>query len=695
VSDIVLVSMPFGPVFSPSLGLSLLKAQLAAQGRDVRIRYFSIAFAERVGQAFYSRIAVDGTPSIRELAGEWIFSGDLFPGTPAEEEDLYLDEVLRRRAVWADKSWARPLSGALIERIRTVRREVPEFLDRCVDGILADAPRLVGFTSVFQQHAASLALARRLKAARPELVVVLGGANVEGVMGAETVRQFPFVDATVSGEGETVFPELVGRALDGASLAGLPGVRCREGIADDFEGGRFDNTPMVRDMDGLPYPDYGDYFREFAESRFQQAWQPGVFFETSRGCWWGERSHCTFCGLNGATMTFRSKSGARALREVVHLAEAHPGSDVQVVDNILDMAYFKDFVPELARRDLGLDLFYETKSNLKKEQVRMLRAARIRRIQPGIESLSDSVLRLMKKGVSALQNVQLLKWCKELGVEPFWNLLWGFPGEDPDEYTRMADVVPLLTHLRPPVGAADVRLDRFSPNFNDPETHGFTAVRPLLPYRLVYRVPEEAVRNLAYFFAFDYREPRDVVGYTRRFARAVRSWQRVHGKSDLFTVDVEGRLLVWDLRPGRTPPLDVLAGLDRDLLLACDAATDGRQLAEGRDAPLVEERLQSLVERRLLLKDGGRYLALPVPLGAYAPSDAVARLVHETARSLGRRTRGGFLIRLPQAVPAGRPRRGPSLPRRSRGPRTLVPSQFGLTPDGTVVVSFPPSKGAA
>ena len=70
-----------------------------------------------------------------------------------------------------------------------------------------------------------------------------------------------------------------------------------------------------------PIPDYRDFFEQFERSRFGRGWQPSVFVETSRGCWWGERMHCTFCGLNGATMTYRSKSAPRALAELTHLAD--------------------------------------------------------------------------------------------------------------------------------------------------------------------------------------------------------------------------------------------------------------------------------------------------------------------------------------------------------------------------------------
>jgi len=56
--------------------------------------------------------------------------------------------------------------------------------------------------------------------------------------------------------------------------------------------------------------------------------------------------------------------------------------------------------------------FYEVKANLTRVQVSALRAAGVTRIQPGIESLSDHVLKLIGKGTCGLRNVQLLKWCR-------------------------------------------------------------------------------------------------------------------------------------------------------------------------------------------------------------------------------------------------------------------------------------------
>ena len=280
--DVLLVCMPFGGVFSPSIGLSLLKAELAAQGIPARVLYFSIRFAELVGQDFYYKLSTDGTPPIESLAGEWIFSRALF-GASAENEE-YVDAILRKPTTWTTNDTEEPASPALIARILRAREAVDGFLDGCRDEIVRARPKLVGFGSMFQQHVASLALARLVKQSLPGAFVVFGGANCEDVMGAETVRRFPFVDAAVSGEADLVFPALVRRVLEGRPVSGLPGVRTRDGLAAELASGPLSHGPVVRDLDALPYPDYSDYFQQFEASRYGPAWQPRIYLETSRGC---------------------------------------------------------------------------------------------------------------------------------------------------------------------------------------------------------------------------------------------------------------------------------------------------------------------------------------------------------------------------------------------------------------------------
>lgn len=100
-----------------------------------------------------------------------------------------------------------------------------------------------------------------------------------------------------------------------------------------------------------------------------------------------------------------------------------PDLGLYLTDNILDMKYFTTLLPALRDSGLGVSVFCETKANLNKDQVRMLADSGVREGQPGIESLHSSLLRLMRKGCTALQNIQLLKWCQEFGIKPHYNLL--------------------------------------------------------------------------------------------------------------------------------------------------------------------------------------------------------------------------------------------------------------------------------
>jgi ribosomal peptide maturation radical SAM protein 1 len=682
MTDVVLVSMPFGPLFWPSLGLSLLQPQLTARGISTAIEYFTMPFAEAIGERLYSTVAMSYQLSMREQAGEWIFSHALAPQS-AEQVERYIDEILRRRSGYLGRRASIP--EAVIDGMRRARRRVEPFLARCLDGLARHQPAIVGFTSVFQQHVASLALAKAIKARCPDVLIVFGGANCEGVMGAETLRQFPWIDAAVSGEGDVIFPELVTRHLAGKPIAGLPGVMTQTGVKEAFLFNRFPNAPMVEDMDALPYPDYRAYFDRFAETRFADDWQPGTFMETSRGCWWGERQHCTFCGLNGGTMRYRSKSAARALDEMTALARTHEGADIQIVDNILDLDYFKTLLPELAARQVDFGLFYETKSNLKREQVRLLRAAGIRRIQPGIESLSDPILRLMRKGVTALHNIQALKWCKEFGVTPMWNLIWGFPGEPPEEYARMARLVPHLVHLPPPVSFNGLRLDRFSPNFVEHERFGFTDVRPMPAYEYVYAVPDSARANLAYFFTFSHADGRDPSAYAQPVVKALERWQRRASSVDLFSADTGDRLVVCDLRPAAPAPLAILDAVDRAICQACDAVVDRARVArtlteKGLTVPeaSLADRLEALEARNLVISDGGRYLGLAVPLGDYVPPPAIIERFYRLLDVHGRRAAGSR----PRSGRAARSR----VPRQRRQPVMLRPEQFSIDARGELVV---------
>jgi radical SAM superfamily enzyme YgiQ (UPF0313 family) len=174
-------------------------------------------------------------------------------------------------------------------------------------------------------------------------------------------------------------------------------------------------------------------------------------FETPRVRWWGQKHHCTFCGLNGTTMRFRA-SRRRALSELAMLSRRYRCFNFEAVDNIVDPNYFKSFFPVLASEARDYQFFYETVQPHPR-QAETAGRSRVRSIQPGIESLSTPVLALMRKGVSGAQNVNTLRWASYYGIHVGWNLLYGFPGETTADYAQQL-ALPWLRHLQPPEGAA-------------------------------------------------------------------------------------------------------------------------------------------------------------------------------------------------------------------------------------------------
>jgi ribosomal peptide maturation radical SAM protein 1 len=620
------VSMPFASVDKPAIGISILGSTLRQLGHTVDLHYLNLRFAETIGTRFYFNFsnclqgnkAYDLIP-YTAFVGEWMFASVFNRDTPELIED-YINQVLRGRRGAVPET--------VIEEILRARERVPQFIQECLESASWGEYDFVGFTSTFEQTFASLLLARELKDRFPGVKTGLGGANCEGEMGVELLRQFPFLDAVCLGEGEAAIAGLAS-AVDGKTGWGsLPGFAIRtrsptEAIAV---------SPMAEPirLDDYPVPNFDEYFKQLGRSPLAFEVSPWLQIEASRGCWWGQKSHCTFCGLNGATMTYRSKSPARVLRELIYQTGRHHVNHMFWVDNILDMKYFKDVIPYLACTFPKRQHFVEVKSNLRAEQVRLLAEAGFRDLQPGIESLSTPILKLMGKGVTAIQNVLFLRLCREFGIRPTWNLLYGFPAEESYHYADQLELLKSLVHLPPPGTVAPLRLDRFSPHYLKAEKFGYRNVRAMKPYRHLFRIPEVALDRVAYYFDYEFADNRNPRDYTREIAEFWRDWigredaGRLEGKAN---EGEEGGVVVdsrFNLRKEHT----VLSGWEWDFYGAfyypqsLPGAID-LSVARRPESPVTSAMCESLVaewlEKRLLMKEGNQYLALAVCSGPGAP----------------------------------------------------------------------------
>src|SRR5262249_17130682 len=150
-------------------------------------------------------------------------------------------------------------------------------------------------------HCPSLALLRRIKELSPATVTMIGGANCEGVMGETTHRAFPWIDVVMTGEVDAFFGDFCHVILDRGLPAGAR--QAPEGVLCAAHRGRtalrlVPPRPILHSMDEAASPDYDDYVAQLRQSPFGDRVVPTLSFESSRGCWWGMKHHCTFCGIS-------------------------------------------------------------------------------------------------------------------------------------------------------------------------------------------------------------------------------------------------------------------------------------------------------------------------------------------------------------------------------------------------------------
>lgn len=587
MAAVCIVVPPVLSVARPNLGVGLLKAALLNRGIDCDAYYANIAFAGEFGCGENEMLAekIDTRP----LLAEWLFSWALFPERDAARDRQYL--------AYARKH----VADSVLSFVTRASNAVGAFVDATADAILERDPRIVGVSTSFQQNTAALAIARSLKQRRPDVVTCLGGANCEGAMGEALARNFTFVDHVFSGESDNTFPTFAAKVLAGEPtpsrvLRGAP----------------------VHDLDALPTPDYADYFAALHEHGLADEVQHALVFEGSRGCWWGAKHHCKFCGLNGTSMGYRAKSPSRVRAELGELHTRWGSRSFMAADNILDHRSIDElFSPD---EEAQISLFYEVKANLTHAQLMRLAQGGVRWIQPGVESLDDEVLATMDKGVSALQNIRLLRSCAEVGVVPIWNLLRGFPGEGDVHHLAQAAMVPFIEHLSPPRGPFPIRLDRFSPYFEQAEDYGFSGAEPMRGYRAIYPLPPEELRDLAYFYE-DPNLSETSSPALERWASAVAQWRARHfsdrGAPVLSLIELgEGNALVRDTRSASVREFDLLDAHELEVMRwfrdprPTDSGIEKLALASGRDAPAVATAFARLVEARLILVDRGKALSL-------------------------------------------------------------------------------------
>jgi len=565
VSTVLLVCMPYHHTNVSSLSIALLSTVLKERGIPSHEAYLHFEFARMLGQDRYVSVSEGGDRS--SLLCELLFA-EHFRGDFADDR---LDRELR------------PLFGGAAER----RALMDRYAEFCLDRLARTPHDLLAFSASFSQLFPSLWLARLAKQRSPATRVVVGGSQCSDPMGRRVSEHFHEIDVVVDGYGETAIVDLALGRVDPDT--------------------RFLERHGAVDLNALPIPDYEPYVRA------RQASTPEskgfmLAFESSRGCWWGAKHHCTFCGFNQLEMAFNAKTSQRVIDEVRTLWQRHR-TGLFGTDAILSRAHLKEVLPRLAEFDDKPLIFYDLKANMTRSEVATLRDANVKLIQPGIESLSTPLLRLMDKGVRASQNLALLKWCREDGIRPLWNLLCSIPGEDDSHYEEQIELIDKIPHFPPPLGVGPIHIDRYAPYFTRYSDFGWTRLEPLPEYRLLYPgVDDTTLYDLAYYFRGDGGPPLPRER-AERLQQAVQRWMARH---------VDGDGLYWDeanglmsMTNGEASVFDGDARFDAVIARSHEIVQVDRLMADtGADEQMISE----MIDMGVLWRDAEQVINLAVKI---------------------------------------------------------------------------------
>ena len=301
-------------------------------------------------------------------------------------------------------------------------------VDEVAARVIGAAPRYVGITLFTVGVWGAAAIARKIKSALPDTIIIVGGPHISS-MGPETIKRFPEFDYAVVGEGEKVLTDLLG-ALDARSaLHGVAGIIYRDG--DNVQSTR--GNPANKLLDDLPFPAWD------LLPNFPHAYKPAIYdfprgpvatIAASRGC----PFHCKFCDTSTFGAKVRHYSPIKVFEMMKHLHTTYGVRHIFFVDDLFLASRIR--VTELCNLllDNGLKMTWTCTARVdtvKPDVLRLMKRAGCWEISFGLETGSDELLRQMDKQARVEASEQAVKWTADAGIRVKGLFMLGYPGETP------------------------------------------------------------------------------------------------------------------------------------------------------------------------------------------------------------------------------------------------------------------------
>ncbi|MFZ5644640.1 MAG: B12-binding domain-containing radical SAM protein [Bacillota bacterium] len=290
-------------------------------------------------------------------------------------------------------------------------------------------PHVIGFTATSATIGDLLNSAKILRRVVPGALFVCGGPHVSALP-EETLRQAPYLDVAVIGDGEEAMADLCSGVSPGRV----------KGIAHQTENGpvRTERRVFKKDLDFLPYPARHLLNMDFHTSR-TSAVIPNLTLRTttivsSRGCPFS----CSYCAESRQKIGMRWHSPDYVISEIEHLLSNYRFEGLYFIDSMFE--YNRKRAEEICR--LMIKLKFNKKfvwsvqaraTSMDREFLTLMKEAGCRQIEYGFESGSQKILDAMGKKASVDTGVRIAELTRQCGIRVFANMIFGYPGETEED----------------------------------------------------------------------------------------------------------------------------------------------------------------------------------------------------------------------------------------------------------------------
>jgi radical SAM superfamily enzyme YgiQ (UPF0313 family) len=289
---------------------------------------------------------------------------------------------------------------------------------------------LVGISIVTPKVYDAMELAEFVKSNFPDIVIVAGGPHAT-LVPEEVLTGCPSIDYVIQGEGELLLNELIKRLEEGNPPDDLDGITYRKY-------GNIINNPhkeYIADLNILPMPDRSVIDLNRYSSFLKTSLAPATTVMTSRGCPY----RCIYCSKPVTGEKVRAITPENAIKEIEFLIKEHGVKEIIFYDDSFTIKKKRaiEICDLIIQKGIKIKWQCETRVNLVDEELlRKMKEAGCYLIAYGLESGSDNVLKILKKGVTTAQIEEAVRITKKVGIQITGYFMLGIPGETEDDIKK-------------------------------------------------------------------------------------------------------------------------------------------------------------------------------------------------------------------------------------------------------------------